>query len=128
MAREVMQFDKSNSQEDYQYMAKNMRGNYEVGYVVVVKPWYSERNDWTYYIYSNQNILNTMRDVIATVPTLVAPDTIEPYTQIAKIKWNQSIGVDTLLVKDFLACSDNPDNRVAFIGVNDEIPYELWNF
>ena len=67
----------------------------------------------------------SMRD-LGLKKTIVDPDTIEPYTQIAKIKYNQSIGVDTMLVKDVLKDTNDKDNIIAFIGVNDEIPYKLW--
>ena len=56
---------------------------------------------------------------------MVDPDTIEPFTQIANIKYNQSNGIDSVLVKDFMG-DESEDNVVAFIGAQDNIPIELW--
>ena len=54
MAVEVIEFDKNNPQDNFKYMAKNMDGEYEVGYIVVKQPWYSNPKDWTYYIVKNK--------------------------------------------------------------------------
>ena len=35
MAVEVIEFEKNNPQDNFKYMAKNMDGEYEVGYIVV---------------------------------------------------------------------------------------------
>lgn len=129
MASEIMKFDKNNSQDNFRYIAKNMYNNYEVGYIFIDKPWYSNPRDWTYYIFKNKYVNGGFCGGAIDLDLekiIVNPDTIEPYTQIAKIKYNQSIGMDTVLVKDLIGDSDDRENRVAFIGANDEIPYELW--
>lgn len=129
MAKEIMEFDKNNSQEDYQYMAKNItNGKYEIGYIIIDQPWYSNERDWTYYIVQNvygKGICGGASD-LGLKKIIVDSTTVEPYTQIAHIKYNQSIGVDTVLVKDFFGDEDNQDNIVAFVGVKDEIPYKVW--
>ena len=128
MAKEIMKFDKNNSQDNYQYMAKDMNGKYVIGYIVVNQLWYSNEKDWTYYIVRNRygrSICGGASDV-GLEKVIVDLTTVEPYTQIAHIKYNQSIGVDTVLAKDFLGDEDNQDNIVAFVGVKDEIPYKLW--
>lgn len=129
MAKEIIKFDKSNAQDDFQYMAVNVEtGKYEVGYIVIDKPWYSNKNDWAYYIFKNKygggGFCGGAID-LGLSKVMVNPDTIEPFTQIAKIKYNQSIGFDSVLVKDFLGDA-NGDNVVAFIGTEDSIPFELW--
>ena len=125
----VITFQRDNPQEDFTYIAKSIEDKkYIIGYIVVEQPWYTNPKEWTYYIFTNEYVsaaYGSMRD-LGLKKTIVDPDTIEPYTQIAKIKYNQSIGVDTMLVKDVLKETDDKDNIIAFIGANDEIPYELW--
>lgn len=129
MPREIIEFDKSNAQDDFQYMAVSVEtGKYEIGYIVIDKPWYSNKRDWTYYIFKNKygegGFCGGAID-LGLSKVMVNPDTIEPFTQTAKIKYNQSIGFDSVLVKDFLGDA-NGDNVVAFIGTEDSIPFELW--
>lgn len=129
MSREIIEFDKSNAQDDFQYMAASVEtGKYEIGYIVIDKPWYSNKNDWTYYIFKNKygggGFCGGAID-LGLSKVMVNPGTIEPFTQIAKIKYNQSIGIDSVLVKDFLGDA-NGDNVVAFIETEDSIPFELW--
>lgn len=123
-------YDKRNQQEDYMYMAKDIAsGEYVVGYLVVDKPWYSSPNAWTYYIYRNKygggGICGGATD-LGMENIIIDPSTIEPYTQTAKIKRNQSVGCDTIVVKDILKDSHDKRNQVACIGKNDKIPYKLW--
>ena len=51
---------------------------------------------------------------------------IEPYNQIGKIKYNQSIKIDTKIVKEMNFLDEAKEELVIYIGVDDEIPYELW--
>ena len=129
MAVEVIEFDKNNPQDNFKYMAKNMDGEYEVGYIVVKQSWCSNPRDWTYYIVKNKygsgGFCGGASD-LGFEKIIVDPTTIEPYTQIAQIKFNQSIGMGTILVKDFLGDSNDSENVVAVIGANDELPYRLW--
>ena len=123
-------YDKRNQQEDYQYMAKAfVSGEYVVGHIVIDKPWCSNPNAWTYYIVRNKygggGICGGATD-LGMEKIIVDPTTIEPYTQIAKIKHHQSIDCDTILVKSVLKDSHDKNNQVAFIGKNDKIPYKLW--
>lgn len=130
-AKEIIEFDKTNAQEDYQYMAKGLADEkYHIGYIVVDKPWYSNPSNWTYYIVTNNykpgGLCGGAIDA-GLKQTIVDPNTIEPFTQIAKIKYNQNVDLDTLMVKDFLVDDEEPDNIVAFIGADDKIPVELWD-
>lgn len=129
MAREIIKFKKSNPQEDYMYMAKDVNtGDYHIGYIVVDKPWYSSEDSWIYYIVKNQygewGVCGGATD-LGFEKYIVDRTTIEPFTQIAQIKFNQSRGLDSVLVKNFLE-KDDENNRVAFIGANSTIPLELW--
>ena len=130
MSKEIMKFDKENLQEDFKYIAKDIStGEYKIGYVVVEKPWYSPKRDWTYYIVENKYGSSGICGGAVNLgfeQTIIDPDTIEPYTQTAHIKYNQSIGIDNVLVKNFMADIYNKDNIREFIGVNDRIPLELW--
>lgn len=130
MAKEVIEFDKNNPQDDYQYMAKNIEtGKYEIGYIVIDKPWYSNSSDWTYYIVKNKygsGFCGGATD-LGLEKVIVDSTSVESYTQIAQIKYNQSIGMDSVLVKDFLGDDEDKNNIVAFIGANDDIPLELWS-
>lgn len=129
MSREIIEFDKYNAQDDFQYMAASVEtGKYEIGYIVIDKPWYSNKRDWTYYIFKNKygegGFCGDAID-LGLIKIMVDPDTIEPFTQIANIKYNQSNGIDSVLVKDFMG-DESEDNVVAFIGAQDNIPIELW--
>lgn len=131
MAKEVIEFDKNNPQDDYQYMAKDIvTGKYEVGYIVIDKPWYSNPRDWTYYIVKNKygsgGFCGSATD-LGLEKIVVDPTSVEPYTQIAQIKYNQSIGMDSVLVKDFLGDYEDEENIVVFIGANDKVPLKLWS-
>ena len=43
-------FDKDNKQKYYEYMAKDMNGEYVVGFLWIDRPWYTMEDQWTYYI------------------------------------------------------------------------------
>lgn len=124
-------FDKDNKQKDYEYMAKDMNGEYVIGFLWIDRPWYTTEDQWTYYIrhqkYNNKGICggaesSGFKDVI------IDPNTIEPYTQIAEIKYNQSRG-DTTVVEEFdKNIFDIFDYKELFrIEPNDRIPIEKWN-
>ncbi len=129
MASVIITFDPINRQEPYTYMAKTITDNsYVIGNIIVKKPWYSHPSQHRYYIveneYSNVNFLGG-RDLKGFKTTEVDPTTIEPYNQVAKIKYNQSIGLDVHLVKNFESTDSN--NTIAIIQPNDIIPITLWN-
>ena len=55
MTSEIIKFDKANAQYEFMYMAKNIEtGQYEIGYIVIDRPWYSDKSEWTYYIFKNK--------------------------------------------------------------------------
>lgn len=121
-------FDKDNKQKDYRYMAKDMNGEYVVGFLWIDRPWYTMEDQWTYYIriqeYHNKGICggaesSGFKDII------VDSNTIEPYTQIAEIKYNQSRG-DTTVVEEFYR--NTFEYKELFrIEPNDRIPIEKWS-
>ena len=124
----IITFDKDNKQKDYKYMAKDMNGEYVIGFLWIDKPWYTMEDQWTYYIriqeYHNKGICggaesSGFKDII------VDSNTIEPYTQIAEIKYNQSKGYTTV-VEEF--DSNKFKYKELFrIEPNDRIPIEKWN-
>lgn len=128
---DMMVFDKSNKQIEHRFMARSIETNkLIVGWVVIEQPWYSNPRDWTYYMYSNEygsggfcggaSDLGLRREIVDS-------DTIEIYNQISRIKFNQSIGIDTQLLKEFDAFDEKLDNVIAIIRVEDDIPYQLWS-
>ena len=128
MGCEVMEFDPLNLQEEYQYMAKDMNGKYAIGWVAIEQPWYAPESSWTYYIINNKYGLGGFCGSCTDLgfeKIIVDKDTIEPYTQTAQIKYNQSIGIDSRVVKEIKYHGES-EEIVAYIGVNDKIPYELW--
>lgn len=130
MSVTVRVFDKNNKQDDFQYMAKDIETNkYVIGYIAIDKPWYSPENMWTYYIiknkYSSGGFCGGCSD-LGFEKIIVDKDTIEPYNQIASIKFDKEIGLDTRLVNKF-SVFDDEENTIAYIKVSDEIPYELWD-
>lgn len=127
---EEMMFDKENKQKDYQYMARNIVTNkLEVGYIVVEKPWYTMEDQWKYYIVKNKygsgGFCGGATD-LGFEKVLVDSSTIVPFNQTAHIKLNQETRFDSKLVKSF-ALSSEDEEVIAYIKVDDEIPYELWN-
>ncbi len=130
MPKAIIVYDKSNKQKEYEYMAKSVEdGKYHIGYVAIEKPWYSNENMWTYYIIENEYKSGGMCGGaidLGLKKVIVDKTTIEPYTQIASIKYNQSIGFDTLLVKKAYI-GDDPDNELTLIKANDKIPLKLWH-
>lgn len=129
-ATSVRIFDKTNKQEDYQFIAKDLEGKFVIGWIVVEKPWYSPESNWTYWMYSNRygnGICGGASDLgFERVP--VNPKTIRPYNQIEQIKYDLECGMDVSLEKRFyLFDEDAPkDNTLAIIHNVNEIPYELW--
>lgn len=112
-------------------MGKDRNGEYRIGYLLVNEPWYSRKEEWTYYIVRNKygrGYCGGASDC-GFESFIVDPDSIVPYTQTAHIKYNQSIGVDTVLAKDtWKYTMDISDESlvVAYVRVNDEIPLNLW--
>lgn len=126
-AVDVLVYDPNNKQEDYKYIAENMSGELVIGYVVIDKPWYSNKSDWTYYIVSNEygssGICGGAVD-LGLKKEVVKPDTIAPYNQIGEIKFNQAHNFDTKLVKKLDLFGQ--EEEIAYIKASDDIPYELW--
>ena len=127
MCTELMKYDKENKQRDYQYMARSIEtGNLVVGYIVIDKPWYSPEKMWKYYIVENEygsgGFCGGATD-LGLKKTLVDGETVEPFNQIAKIKYNQELNdITELYVGNILN-----KTVIATINADDEIPYELWN-
>lgn len=129
MSVEIIQFDINNEQDDYKYMAKSIESNkYVIGYIVIDKPWYSNEKDWTYYIVSNEyggGYCGGATD-LGLKGTIVDRSTIEQYTQIAHVKYNQSIGIDSKLIHEFDFINPDNEKQIVYIKSDDKIPYELW--
>ena len=127
----VLIFDKENSQNDYQFIARDMNGKLVIGWIVIEEPWYSNKSEWTYWMYSNKygrgGFCSGASD-LGLDRTVVNPDTIKPFNQIEKIKYDLENGMKVRLDRKFY-CSDDeaPDNNIlAIINNVNEIPYELW--
>lgn len=126
VATELMKFDKTNTQKDYQYMARSKEsGKLEIGYVVVDKPWCYPPEAWRYYIVSNKfkptGFCGGSTD-LGLFKVEVLGETIVPFNQTANILYNKEIGMATELVDK---CPDG--NTIRVIGLEEEIPYELWS-
>lgn len=123
MFEERIIFDKENKQEDFQYMAKSMKtGDLIIGYVVVEKPWYSRHERmWKYYILKNKYVSSFCGGTtnVGFEKELVNKDSIRPFDQIAKIKYNQEANIKTYV-------TDKDDNTIVVIKPDDSIPYGLW--
>lgn len=127
----VITFDKENKQDNYRFIARDMSGKLVIGWIVVEKPWYSPESAWTYWMYFNEyggcGICGGASD-LGLKRTQVNPETIKPYNQIEKIKYDLENGFKIkLLNKYYFNKDEEPDDNVlAIINNTDEIPYELW--
>lgn len=106
-----------------------MNGKYVIGWIAIEQPWYSPESEWTYYIirnkYGSGGFCGGCTD-LGFEKIIVDGSTIEPYNQIGKIKYNQSIKIDTKIVKEMKFLDEAKEELVIYIGVDDKIPYELW--
>lgn len=121
----VVFFDKKNQQKDYQWIARDLVNNkLTIGYIVVEKPWYSFRLNWTFWMYSNDYASGGFcggaidKDLKRYA---VKEETIKPFTQIEEIKYYLETG---FIVE--LRDHDNPSFNYFFEKESD-IPYELWS-
>ena len=127
----VLVFDKKNSQQDYQYMARNIETKeLEIGYIAVEKPWYSPDAHWLYWLiknkYGNGGFCGGSSD-LGFERIKVDKETIEPFTQTSQIKYHQEHSdIDIKLIEKY-SNSDSEDNVIAVIKSGDKIPYKLWN-
>ena len=123
-ATSVMVFDKQNKQDEYRYIARDLKGKLVIGWIVVEQPWYSSKSDWTYWMYSNKygggGICGGCTD-LGLERVQVRPETIKPFNQIEHIKYDLEHDFDVKLEDKFQG------NTLAIIHREDEIPYELWD-
>jgi len=96
--RSAEDFDKH---DDYQWIAKSVLDDkYHVGYIFVDKPWYSQENQWTYYIKYQVNTSNY--GCQRWEECVVEPDSIVPYTIRNRTKLNDLRDMDTRFVTGYL--------------------------
>lgn len=123
---EVLIYDKDNKQIGYQYMARDLvSGKLVIGNVVVEQPWYQPKH---YFIYFNEyksggfcgGAIN-----LGLKRVEVNPNTIVPFTQLAKIKWNQENGIRTKIdeIKQSMRGSTTVEVTDSFprFGIIEEI-------
>lgn len=127
---DIVVFDKDNKQDEYQFMARSVEtGKLVIGWIVIEQPWYSHPRNWSHYIYRNDyggsGFCGGASD-LGLKRENVDPETIEVYNQTSAIKYNQEIGFNTKLIKEFDTFDDIKDNVVCIICPDDEIPYGLW--
>ena len=119
----VLYFDKENKQDEYRYIARDMDGKPQIGWIVVEQPWYTPKSAWTYWMYSNKygsgGMCGGCTD-LGLERVKVNPETIKPYNQIEKIKHDLEQGFRVEL-------RDREHNVMANINNMEEIPYELWH-
>lgn len=85
---DVSEIDK---QMDYNWIAKSLvDGQYYVGYVFVDQPWYSSKDQWTYYLKYQVDINRHWEEQI------VDGETIIPYTNRNKAWLNSKRGTKTV--------------------------------
>lgn len=120
----VVVYDKENKQKDYRYMAKDMNGGYVIGYIAIDKPWYSNENEWKYYIIKNEygsGFCGGASD-LGFSKTLVDKETIIPFTQKAEVIYNLSVGIHTKIVKKFIAFGYEPkDNVIRYVKTYEDM-------
>lgn len=129
MAMSVIIYEKENKQKDYKFIAKDMNGKWVIGWVVIEQPWYSQENDWTYYIVRNQygrGICGGASD-LGLEKIIVDKNTIMPFTQKAEIQYDLDNGMTVRVDRKFYCFDEDApkDNVLALIRPGECIP-ELW--
>lgn len=130
MASIVITFDPENKAEPFTYIAKKLDNDeYVVGNVIVKKPWCSQSQNHEYYIvtnnYNDSNFCGG-REFTGFNMIAINPDTIEPYTQIAKIKNMLRMNFTVELAKKD-ADNNSLDDIIIEIKPTDTMPMHLWS-
>lgn len=118
-------FDRTNSQKDFQYIARSVEdGKLEIGYVAVDKPWYSPESAWKYYIISNEYDPNGFcggSSDLGFSRVEVVKETIKPFNQVTEILYNQENDFTTILEQ-----AGKDKNKTLIIEPEDEIFCGIW--
>ena len=113
--RSAEDFDK---QENYQWIAKSTSdGQYHVGYIYVDTPWYSSKNQWTYYLKYQE--YGSWGDS-SWKECVVDEDSIKPYTIRNKVWLNDLRDIDSIFVtKNYIL--DHSENNILGTDINEVI-------
>lgn len=114
-------FDK---QENYQWIAKNIvDGKYHVGYIYVDTPWYSQENEWTYYLKYQVN--TSSYGCQHWEECIVNKDSIKPYTIRNKVWLNELKNIDSIFVtSDYITDLNHSEDNILGTDI-EEIIEEL---
>lgn len=117
----VYQYDKLNTQEDFQVYAQDFNGKWHCGWIVIEKPWYSNESQWTYHLCKNEYGPGGMCGGAADLglsSIIVRGDTVIPCTQVNTIKMDLMNGSKVSLEypnreQIALICPDADDSWIA---------------